>query len=139
MKVLPSVKDFTQEDEKPFLEYRFIAGYESDYFVDLYLAPSNTAYMDHKLFYGIQINDSVIRFENAVEEDFRSLDCGYPDWVNAVRNNIRIRKTRVFCQKGINHLRIYAVSPFFVLERIVLYKDKLPESYLGPKESYYKR
>ncbi|MCM2998496.1 MULTISPECIES: glycosyl hydrolase 115 family protein [Paenibacillus] len=42
-------------------------------------------------------------------------------------------------ERGLNTLRIYAVSPSLVLERIVLYPQasRLPESYLGPVESYY--
>ncbi|HHT49029.1 MAG TPA: hypothetical protein GXZ98_07030 [Firmicutes bacterium] len=38
-----------------------------------------------------------------------------------------------------NKLRIFAVSPGFVLEKLVIYPaGKQPaESYLGPPESYY--
>ena len=42
------------------------------------------------------------------------------------------------CHAGINTLRFYAVSPAIILEKIVLCPDgtTLPESYLGPRESY---
>ena len=47
----------------------------------------------------------------------------------------------ILCDKGMNILRFYGMSPAIVLERIVL-SDKnieLPQSYLGPKESYIKK
>jgi hypothetical protein len=96
--------------------------------------------MDHKLALGIQINEGEIQIENAVSENFRSLDLNCMEWISGVMNNIRIHQSSVKCQKGLNRLRIYAVSPFMVLEKIVLYSKgtKIPESYLGPNESYYK-
>jgi hypothetical protein len=140
MKVLPPKHDFTNVEDRPFLEYHFVAEQEGEYTTELYLAPSNTAYMDHKLALGIQINEGEIQIENAVSENFRSLDLNCMEWISGVMNNIRIHQSSVKCQKGLNRLRIYAVSPFMVLEKIVLYSKgtKIPESYLGPNESYYK-
>jgi hypothetical protein len=139
MKVLPPICNFTTQTDRPYLEYCFVASQEGLYSVDFYLAPSNTAFIDRKLYLGIQINEGEMKVENTVSNKFKSLDLSSSEWVSAVRENIRIYKSTVYCRKGINNLRIFAVSPALVLERIVLYPDnsKLLESYLGPVESYY--
>lgn len=139
MKVLPHKYDFSEVQERPYLMYRFVAEQDGIYHADFYLAPSNTAYMDHQLCIGIQINDGELQIENAVSESFRSLDTGCPEWMRAVRENIRIYSSQVPCKRGINTLKFYAISPLVVLERIVLYpwNTKLPASYLGPTESFY--
>ncbi|MNC60463.1 hypothetical protein D3C75_1103440 [compost metagenome] len=95
--------------------------------------------MDRKLCLGVQINGGEIRVENAVSDRFRSLDTRCPEWVSAVKDNIRIYSSEVSCKQGVNSLRIYAVSPTLVLERIVLYPaaSQLAPSYLGPTESFY--
>lgn len=137
MKVLPPLhSDFTSAKERPYLEYCFMAEQEGQYQIDLYLAPSNPPFLDKKLYIGIQMNENEQRIESVVGPDFTFL-C--PEWAGVVRNNIRIYHSDVLCKKGENHLRIYAVSPSLVVEKIILYREgtKLPESYLGPKESYY--
>ena len=62
-----------------------------------------------------------------------------PHWGVDVINNIRTTKTKITCEQGLNKLRIYAVSPGFVLEKLLIYPDgkKLANSYLGPNETYY--
>jgi hypothetical protein len=137
MKVLPPLlSDFTMAKERPYLEYCFITEKEGTYQVDFYLAPSNPPFLDAKLYVGIQMNEGEQSIENVVGPDFAFM-C--PEWESGVRNNIRIYHSKVWCNKGENHLKIYAVSPSLVVEKIVLYPEdlKLPESYLGPKESYY--
>lgn len=140
MKVLPPKHDFTRKSDRPYLEYCFEAQNTAEYELELYLAPSNTAYRDHKLYFGIQINEEEIQLENAVSDQFRSLDLGCMEWIRAVTDNIRIYQTKVSCKEGENRLRIYAVSPFFVLEKLVLHQkdNPLAKSYLGPSESYFK-
>lgn len=139
IKVLPSLHDFSHITDRPFVEYHFEAKQEGDYELELYLAPSNTPYMNHEYLLGIQCNESTVSIENLVSKTFRSLDCSCPEWVNAVRENIRIYHTRVSCRKGKNILRLYAISAGPVLEKIVLYPSGtlLPDSYLGPTESYF--
>jgi hypothetical protein len=139
MKVLPPICDFTMETDRPYIEYCFLAEKEGLYNVDFYFSPSNTAYTDRKLYFGIKINEEEMKIENAVSDKFKSLDLGSSEWVSAVRENIRIYKSKINCKNGINNLRIYAVSPSLVLEKIVLYPNgsKLQTSYLGPTESFY--
>ena len=135
MKVLPPLADFTSVNEKPYLEYSFLAETEGIYVAHFYFAPSNMTTLN----FGIETKNESLRIENIVGEDFYSGESSCLEWANLALNNIRIHKTEINFTKGINTLRVYAVSPTLVLERIVLFSKgtNLKESYLGAKESFY--
>lgn len=139
MKVLPNVFEFEKPGDGPCLEYRFLAAQSGDYELALYLAPTSPPHRGGKLLFGLQVNGEPAAVQNAVPEDYRTLDCSYPAWVIGVRDNIRISCHRISCREGLNTLRLYAMTPGFVLERLVLHPAEcpLPQSYLGPKESFY--
>ena len=139
MKLMPNINNLSTKSDKPWLEYCFAAKNEGEYFVELYLAPSNTTYIDGKMNFGMQINGEEIKIKNAVCDNFTSLDFRCSEWVKAIIDNIRIYKDKIYCKKGINYLRIYGISSSFVLEKIVLYSinGNVPKSYLGPVESFY--
>lgn len=142
VKVLPPLADFRGSMlSRPWIEYAFFAGKDGIYHLDLYLAPSNTATMEHRLCFGLRINDGPAEEINGAGENFRSLDLNCREWDSNVRNNIRVCRTEVPCVRGVNRLRIYGGSPLVVLERLVLYPlgIELPTSYLGPPESWVKR
>lgn len=138
IKAFPVMEDFTSWPEKPWVEYRFAAQQEGAYCLELYVAPSNTATMEHQMNIGIQMNGGEMKVYNLVGSDFASLKLDCQEWDAAVRDNIRIRKIAVSCRKGLNQLRLYAMSPMAVVERIIFHPaDKpLPKSYLGPPESW---
>ena len=138
IKVFPVMEDFTDRQEKPWVEYGFAASQEGEYTLELYAAPSNTATMEHQMNIGVQMNREEMKVHNLVGKDFASLKLDCAEWDTAVRDNIRIRLIPVTCRKGLNHLRLYAVSPMAVIERIVLHPTEkpLPKSYLGPAESW---
>ncbi|MFL6559607.1 MAG: hypothetical protein ACJ8MO_26270, partial [Bacillus sp. (in: firmicutes)] len=60
-------------------------------------------------------------------------------WAVGVLDNIHRHCSIINCNEGLNTLRIYAVSPAFVLEKLVIYPEgkKPANSYLGPTETYY--
>ena len=57
---------------------------------------------------------------------------------NGVLDQIRRRSVPVQLEQGINTIRVYPVTPGFVLEKIVIYPhgNKPAEAYLGPTETY---
>ena len=139
VKVLPPTVDFYGPmNNRPWIEYCFDASAEGAYQAQLYMAPSNTATMEHRLCFGMQMNGEDIEEVNGVGQDFHSLDLNCMEWDGCVRNNIRVKTLCVQCRRGVNRLRLYAGSPLVVLERIVLYPygSVLPQSYLGPCESW---
>jgi hypothetical protein len=137
MKVFPVTAGFLPE-KAPFLEYRFVIREPGRYVATLYMAPSNPVKNDGKLSYGIRINDGKIEEHNVIPEGQKIGD-GCLFWADGVLNNIRKHSSIISCDKGLNRLLIYAVSPAFILEKIVVHADgrNPPESYLGPDESYH--
>lgn len=138
VKAYPTTEYFTPGEDAPYLEYHFIVEKEGGYEVQLYMQPSNPVTTDNLLLYGIRENDSDIRLINAIPVDLKVGDSGQV-WADGVLDNIRKQTSTVVCKKGLNILRIYAVTPGFVLEKIVIYPEgKAPaDSFLGPTETYY--
>ncbi len=135
VKAFPTTEYFTA-GKAPYLEYRFAVKEAGEYEAELYMQPSNPVSMDNVLFYGIQANEDDIDTVNIFPEGYY---VGNALWDERVLNNIHRHSSKIQCKAGINTLRIYAVSPGFVLEKLVIYPEgRQPvESYLGPAETYY--
>jgi hypothetical protein len=136
LKAFPTTKYFTPGKDAPYVEYCFTTDKEGEYEAELYMQPSNPVSMENTLFYGIQANDDRIDLVNIIPEGYYVSSAF---WEERVLNNIHRHSSKIYCKEGVNTLRIYAVSPGFVLEKLVIYPkgNKPAESYLGPTESYY--
>lgn len=136
MKAFPTTKYFTAGKDAPYLEYHFVVQEAGVYELELYMQPSNPVTQDSTLFGGIQANEDDINMVNTLPEGYRVDD---QNWAAGVLNNIRRHSSSIICKEGLNTLRIYAVSPGFVLEKLVIYPEgkKPANSYLGPTETYY--
>ena len=147
MKAIPVTKSFKPGTDAPSLDYRLYVEKEDEYEVRLYMQPSNPAGMDNKITYGISSAagdmagnsswDEEIEIVNVIPEGYKVGDEQWY-WARGVLDNIRVSTSRVILNKGLNTLRIFAASPCFVPERIVICEADavLPQSYLGPKETY---
>ncbi len=137
VKVFPTTRYF-EPGQGPSLEYLFVVDEPGTYVVELYTQPSNPVSPENTIYYGIQVNDGKINVCNTIPEGQKVGDHSL-NWGAGVLDNIRRHASEVTCHSGLNKLRIYAVSPAFVLEKLVIYPaGKEPaESYLGPPESYY--
>ncbi len=136
MKAFPTTAYFTPGVDAPYLEYRFVVNQAGSYEVELYMQPSNPVTTENTLFYGLQTNEDEINLVNPISEGYY---VGNDTWANNVLDNIRRHSSKINCKEGLNTLRVYAVNPGFVLEKLVIYPEgKRPaESYLGPTETYY--
>ncbi|CAM3906081.1 glycosyl hydrolase 115 family protein [Cohnella lubricantis] len=138
VKVFPTTRYFTAGEDAPYLEYQFVVPKAGAYEVELYMQPSNPVTTDNTIYYGLQANDRPIEVRNAVPMG-QSVGDSNLAWAAGVLNNVRRQSSEIVCHVGLNKVRVYAVSPGFVLEKLVIYPagKKPPESYLGPAESYY--
>ncbi|WP_410770242.1 glycosyl hydrolase 115 family protein [Fontibacillus sp. BL9] len=136
MKAYPTTEYFTAGKDAPYLEYKFALQEGGLYEVELYMQPSNPVTNEGTLFCGIQVNEEEIKVVNTLPEGYRVDDF---NWAKGVLDHIRRCSMGIHCRKGLNTLRIFAVSPGFVLEKLVIYPEgkKPAESYLGPAETYY--
>ncbi|WP_040949799.1 glycosyl hydrolase 115 family protein [Gorillibacterium massiliense] len=139
MKVFPTTQYFTAGQDAPYLEYQFVVHEAGAYEVELYMQPSNPVTTDNTLSYGIQVNDGKIDVMNTIPKGLKVGKESNLEWAASVLDNIRCHSSEVICNSGLNQVKIFAVSPGFVLEKLVIYPagKKPAESYLGPTESYY--
>ncbi|WP_055106823.1 glycosyl hydrolase 115 family protein [Paenibacillus ihumii] len=136
VKAFPTTEYFTAGEDAPYLEYHFWVQEGGAYEIELYMQPSNPVTNEGTLLCGIQANEEEINVINTLPEGYR-VDDG--NWAAGVLDHIRRHSTGIRCREGLNTLRIFAVSPGFVLEKLVIYPaGKRPaDSYLGPAETYY--
>ncbi len=138
MKVYPSTADFRGKTDKPSLEYLFEARTGGDYELELSFAPSTPTTAKPTMQAAVSLNGE----EEFVFETVKEPAAFYPtcrQWSEEARSNIKQYRCTVTCRPGINSLKYYPISQNLTLERIVLHRQDqaLPESYLGPGESFY--
>ena len=138
MKAFPVTESFTPSKNSPYLEYHFVTSKAGNYNVILYMSPSNPVDTNCQLCFGLQWGSNDIVEYNAVPEGYKVGDVQFP-WGKNVLDNMRTHTSVITCEKGLNKIRVYAISPGFVLERVVLHsaESELLESYLGPEESFF--
>ncbi len=137
VKAFPVTKSWIDEADAPYLRYSFAAENEADYIIRFYLLPRNPVEKGARMRLSFSVNGERRKKLDTVSEAFRA-DWACEEWSRGVLDNIRIVESVVPVKKGENQLYFYASDPGIVLERIVLYPEnaKLPESYLGPVESW---
>ncbi|GAB6091712.1 glycosyl hydrolase 115 family protein [Spirochaeta dissipatitropha] len=137
VKAFPTWEYFTDPGTAPGVEYHFVPEKAGQYVIDFYMNPSNPVAKDNRLEFSYTLNDDQARLVAVVGPDFAVGDDQEP-WSSDVSNNIRISRVQATCKTGLNKLNIQAVTPGFVLEKIVVFQEgtQLPESYLGPPKTF---
>lgn len=133
LKVFPSTADFGEEEDRAEVTYRFLIEEEGEYQVDIITSPFNSV-VNHR-----SVNMMVQgRKTELLPEDFRGGDYNDERWCAGVLNQERRCSVTLHFDKGVQELRLGAMEAGVVLERILVYKPSLtlPDSYLGPEESY---
>ena len=139
MKVFPTVADFGEADGKPTLTYRFFLEESGDYNVEVWMAPTNSVQNKRPLRFMLTAPDGGEQVITAVPADFKAGNTNDERWCQGVLDNIRVSRASLKLEKGVREISIGALEAGLVLERILIYRKgvKLPDSYLGPTESYY--
>ena len=103
---------------------------------DFYLSPLNPVSKKNLLKFVAEVNGAKI-LKDVVPSTFAVGDDQQP-WGNDIVNNIRVSTVTAQCKAGLNILRVYPVTPSFVLEKIVIHAESkpMPYSYLGAPETY---
>jgi len=139
MKVFPTTSDFEEKDKKPSLVYRFLIEEPGNYNAEICIAPTNPVQHKRPLRFMLTDTQKHEQVITAVPKDFRVGDYANKSWQEGVLNHIRVCKTTLKLEKGINEITIGALEAGLVPEKIIIYKEgtELLKSYLGPAESYY--
>lgn len=139
IKIFPVTVDFYNEEERPWVAYDFFAQQEGLYRIRFYMAATTPVSFEAKQYIGFSVNEDGIQIINTVREENKPFFLS-AQWTKEAYEHIKITEATITCRAGINRLYVYGMSPALVIERILLWKDgtKLPESYLGPRESWRK-
>lgn len=141
MKVLPATANFTEEEDKPALTYRFLAQKEGNYVVELWTAPVNSLENARPLRAVLENGEGSKETVEILDCNFRAGDHRDAKWCEGVLNQVRVTKAELSFDAGVQELTISALEAGLVLERILIYPaDCEPQiSYLGPEESWQKK
>lgn len=136
MKAYPQTLRFEKEKEAPALIYKVYVTESAEYICNIYAAPSNPVVYQGKLELGVSANKGKRSIVNTIPES--GFDPWKSDsWKKGVLDQIHIGTCKLKLKKGENEIRLTAIDPAVVIEKIVLWNPNSPirESYLGPKES----
>lgn len=138
VKAFPSNFCFKDDPEKaPFVEYKVYASQDDVYQCTVYAAPSNNIDRDDvAIRYGLSVNGGSTEVVNMLNSDFAAGEYS-GSWTTDVSGNGRKKSTQIQLKPGINTIRVYAIDPTFVMQKLVISEEEVLASHLGPEESYY--
>jgi len=131
MSVFPITDNsFTDVENAPYLEYKVYFFSKGTFNIESIFAPTLPFAPGRGLRYAIAIDDEIPQTIDIVS-DMRN-----EAWEESVRSNTRRAASKHTVNSvGEHRLRIYAIDPGAVLERIEINTGGLLPSYLGPEES----
>lgn len=140
LKVFPTTAKFSDASDAPYVEYKVFAYGDEDYNMDTYFAPSNPVDADNiSMKFGVSVDGGDIQQIDVITNSYTAGAWSDSTWSKGVQNNVHTITAELGnLAWGEHTIRIYALDPALVLQKIVLYPDrKMPASYFGPPESYY--
>lgn len=140
LKAIPVTEQFSR-GEGPSVLYQVMVEQEGSYQLEVWSAPSNPLTEGGRLCFGLKVNQGEVMQVPSVPEGYIGGEPEDEYWSEGVLNQIHKTPVTVSLHKGINKIQIFAADAGFVLEELLLYREdvKLPESYLGPVESWYSK
>lgn len=138
VKAFPSNFCFAdQVTSAPYVEYKVSVPKSGAYKLSVYTAPSNNVdRQDVGIRYGVSVNGSDADLVNTIRKDFQSGEYS-GSWAGDVSASGRKTVTDIDLTEGTNTIRIYAVDPTLVLQKLVVSEEDVLTSHLGPAESYF--
>jgi hypothetical protein len=131
MTVFPVTAE-SNTDSKAALEYRMYLYEAGEFQMQAAVAPTLNFVPGRGLRFAVSVDDGPRTVVDGLEHNSQK------DWEQAVSDGIRrITLSLTIANPGYHTLKIWAVDPGVVLERIVLNHGLLPPSYLGPPESLH--
>lgn len=135
VKAYPQESEFTLTDA-PSVKYRFMTDEAGSYVIRLFTSPANPHHTHAGVEFGLSVNAKESVKADMIPEGYE-VSGKNADWEKGVLDNIRIKDIKADMKKGLNEITISALTPGFVLERIVIMPEDHKDvySYLGPSES----
>ena len=113
------------------LEYRMYLFHDGPVGVDVYVAPTQKFQPGTGFRYGISFDDEKPQVIN-VHADYSQVE-----WERSVKDGVRVLTSKhVIGQPGYHVLKLWAIDPGLVIEKLVVNTGGVRPSYLGPPESF---
>ncbi|MBO4494304.1 MAG: glycosyl hydrolase 115 family protein [Clostridiales bacterium] len=137
MKAYPQDRVFAGPKDAPVLSYSVVVPKAGRYTLRLMTNPGNPPSRIPELYCGVAVNGGKRKKINTIKDGFAVGD-GNDIWSAGVLNNLRTTEVVLDLVEGANTIDISAISPNFVLTKLVLFKEgHAPlDSYLGPTETW---
>jgi hypothetical protein len=120
------------------LEYRFYAFAGGPIDVTAITSPTLNFVPDRGLRYAVSIDNEPPQTVTLVPENYQAQN-GNADWEKAVADNARYSTSHHgTAAPGYHILKVWAVDPAVVLQKLVINLGGLKPSYLGPPESFHR-
>jgi hypothetical protein len=131
MTVFP-VTAASEMDSKTSLEYRMYLYDSGDFELQMTLAPTLNFVPGRGLRFAISVDDGPRTMSDALQHNSDK------DWAQAVSDGVRrVTMPLKIAAPGYHTLKVWAVDPALVVERLVVSHGPLKPSYLGPPESFH--
>ncbi|MBR5417965.1 MAG: glycosyl hydrolase 115 family protein [Clostridiales bacterium] len=132
MKAYPQDVTFKKAGDAPTLMYQVSVPKDGKYTLRLMTNPSNPNTRLMELFVGVGSNGGRLKKVNMIPDGFAIGD-EQELWKKGVLDNLRITEVDLDLKEGKNTIEISAISPNFVLTKLVLF-----EKGKAPMDSYYR-
>jgi len=127
----------TPKKDAPCLEYPVYLFSEDKLDITLITSPLLNFIPNKDIQFAVSFDDQEPQYVTNVPNDYK---INSPQWSKAVVDQSRQCKLSINVpQAGYHTLKIWMVDPGVVIEKIIINSGGLKPSYLGPKESYFKK
>ncbi|HYD51483.1 MAG TPA: glycosyl hydrolase 115 family protein [Gemmatimonadaceae bacterium] len=122
----------------PRLEYDVVLFDSGAVKVHTYVSPTHDVLGQGGMKFAVSFDDEAPRVVNLHADGFSSgRTDGNTAWEQGVANNIRVLVTEHRLAKpGAHILKVWAIDPGVVVQKVVIATGELPPTYLGPPESF---
>lgn len=139
MKIYPTTGNFDEIGKAPCLTYSVYVKEAGEYSLKAITAPVNNLEDGRTMRYAVSVSGGDMQIGDTIPAENYAIGGGAwsnpKGWSKGVLNNCHYGITTHELNAGLNEIKFYGVEAGLVLQKLVLYKGELPESYLGPDES----
>lgn len=138
MKIYPMDNNFDEIGKAPALIYRVLIREGGDYTLRVITSPTNNLEDGRNMRYAVSADGGEVKAVKTILDENYNIGAGHGrthDWAEGVLNNCHYGESELVLEPGVHNIAIYGVEAGVVLQKLVLYKDILPESYFGPTEN----
>lgn len=139
MKIYPTTGNFDEIGKAPCLTYSVYVKEAGEYSLKAITAPVNNLEDGRTMRYAVSVSGGDMQIGDTIPAENYAIGGGAwsnpKGWSKGVLNNCHYGITTHELNEGLNEIKFYGVEAGLVLQKLVLYKGELPESYLGPDES----